>query len=103
MQNQDDESNEVSHYAYLKNYYLKEENIHFIFDDSYENPNLLTDDYTDMFSRDIELWRNCPQELRELFLNALQRQSALRTPYTHAPEPGTWVHTFESLGWGNTK
>lgn len=103
MQNRDDESDEVSHYAYLKNYYLKEENIHFIFDDSYENPNLLTDDYTDMFSGDIELWENCPKELKELFISALQRQSALRDPYTRAPKPGTWVHAFESLGWGGSK
>lgn len=103
MQNQDDELDEVSHYAYLKNYYLQEENIHFIFDDSYNNPNLLTDDYTDMFSSVIELWKNCPQEIRELFLSALQRQSALRDSYTRSPKPSTWVHVFESLGWGNTK
>lgn len=103
MQNQDVESDEVSHYAYLTNYYLKKENIHFIFDDSYENPNLLTDDYTDLFSRDIELWKNCPQRLRTLFISALQRQSALRTPLSLAPAPYTWVHSFKSLGWENTK
>ena len=103
MQNRDDATDEVSHYAYMKNYYLKKENIHFIFDDSYENPNLLIDDYTDMFSDDIELWKSCPLELRELFIGALQRQSALREPYARAPKPGIWVHAFEALGWGNTK
>lgn len=100
MQNQDDRFDEVGHYAYLKNLYLKNDNIHFIFDDTYNNPNLLSDRYTDMFSDDIKLWKACPAEIRELFVNALCRQNALREHDSLAPKPEDWIHTFERLKWG---
>lgn len=100
MQNHDDESDPVKHYAYLKNFYLKDENIDFIFDDSHENQNLLVDDYTDIFSTDIRLWNECPKELQEMFGYVLQRQNALRDPYVRAPKADSWVDIFEKLGWG---
>ena len=101
MQNQDDIDDNVSHYAYLRNLYLKDENIHFIFDNSYDNPNLLTDEYTDMFATEIGLWNECPKELRKIFTNTLNRQNTLRESYVRAPKPDSWVHLFDSLGWGN--
>ena len=103
MQNQDNIFDEVSHYAYLKNYYMKEENIHFIFDDTYDNPNLLNTDYTDMFAADINLWQECPENIRKLFNTALNRRSAFRDPYVSMPKPETWMKAFESIGWGIQK
>lgn len=101
MQNQDDETDQVGHYAYLKNLYLQEENIDFIFDNTHDNPNLIIDDYADFFSNDIKLWNECDKEIKEMFIKSLKRKSAMKDQYVLAPNASSWVNLFEKLGWGN--
>ena len=49
--------------------------------------------------RIIELWRQCPKELRELFEGTLKQSNAERRSSTENPTPKCWLDCVKHLGW----
>lgn len=47
----------------------------------------------------IELWRELPGQLRELFVQTLRQENAERRAAVNNPTPSTWLLRFEELGW----
>ncbi len=47
----------------------------------------------------LALWRDCPENLKELFVETLRRENAERTVPVDNPPPGEWLSRFYQLGW----
>lgn len=47
----------------------------------------------------IDLWRECPADLKELFALTLRRNNAERTIHNDNPTPRTWLNCLYAIGW----
>lgn len=96
------ESDRSMHFAYLKQYYLEDANIDFIFDyKRKDNNNVPNDKSRIFFAREIELWEALPENIREMFLRALSGSSAYRRGEdkrkTAFPTPADWLSALSAL------
>ncbi len=47
----------------------------------------------------LELWKEFPKEMKQLFIVALSEKNALRAVSRSNPTPATWLQQFERAGW----
>lgn len=84
----------------LQKHYIKFRDYHkmpiFIFD-THNKENMLGafDDEEQV----VELWEECPEKLKELFLLTLSQNNAERKWEVYNPTPQTWLKCFSELGW----
>ena len=47
----------------------------------------------------IELWNECPENIRKMFEEALKQENALRTVMHNTPTPQDWIIAFKKANW----
>lgn len=47
----------------------------------------------------IDLWEECPLEIREFFIATLKRENAERIKSTDNPTPSMWIKCLTTVGW----
>lgn len=47
----------------------------------------------------IDLWQECPGELKDLFASTLKQENAERTIHYDNPTPRNWLNCLNSIGW----
>lgn len=50
----------------------------------------------------VELWKDLPEQLRQMFVSTLRQANAERTDSQDNPTPGMWLDCFRLIGWNDS-
>ncbi len=87
------DDSEQSHYVKFRDYHKMPV---FIFDPN-DRQNALG--AFDEEQQVVDLWNECPDMVKELFINTLSQQNAERSNTIANPPPSTWLKCFSYVGW----